>query len=302
MFFSSTYLSRIISVPKQLLEYRQWVQASYKPKTFVPKSKPVSPPILYPAHDTTQFTTGNNHRPALLPTPPSPYSPRMPVVTPPFSPFSPSNTSLRYNQMAFFDADPHLLMPNMRNEKETSQHTATRPLKSPVAFNGKRFVNPSRPYGLNQDSFTSSNQPLIQSTQPILQNPVKTLVTAPSSNMFASSTVRHQISSIFSTFNQQNQRRTNNNIHSKPPQNQSRNNSTTRPQRTSPMLSPKVNAKFSGRETKATKEKSKYDEPRNYVSIDNRQCSDTSVDSSQSAIECTQLQEGEVIVISDDEN
>lgn len=224
--------------------------------------------MLYPTPNITQFNTGGNGRPALLPTPPGPYSPRMPIVTPPFSPYPASNNTLHYNHVAFFDNDPlppHLIIPNVRSDKDSvTSQINTLPLKSLGSFSGKRFMSPNSPYGLNQQEtscFTS--QSFVHNQQPILQSPVKTLQ-SPCSNvnsMFPVPSTRHQISSIFNTLHQQ--RRNNNTLHCKPPaqnhqqhckplaqNHQQRNNPATSSRRTSPMLSPKFNVKLPGRENK----------------------------------------------------
>jgi len=95
---NSTYLSRIVSVAREVEEYRQWIRTSYKSFDFVPKtpvyipSTPVTPQSIYPIAIPNQFISTSNGRPPLLPTPPSPFSPRVNMITSPFSTYPPSTT------------------------------------------------------------------------------------------------------------------------------------------------------------------------------------------------------------------
>lgn len=109
---NSTYLSRIISVPKDLCEYREWVKSSYQPSEFIPKTvyTTVTTPI-FQVGAPTQYVSTNNGRPPLLPTPPSPFSPRVNIITPPFSPY-PATTNYGH---AFFEGStiqPTIIIPN----------------------------------------------------------------------------------------------------------------------------------------------------------------------------------------------
>ena len=126
----STYLSRIISVPKDVCEYRQWVKTSYEPSEFIPKTvyTTVTTPI-FQVGAPTQYVSTNNGRPPLLPTPPSPFSPRVNIMTPPFSPY-PATTSY-----GFFEGNPiqqTILLSNV-NTNESGEIVSTQ--MSPLQLN-----------------------------------------------------------------------------------------------------------------------------------------------------------------------
>lgn len=94
----STYLSRIISVPQDLIEYRRWVKETYH--TLIHRQKTPSP--ISPLYQVNIPQLQANGRQALLPTPPSPYSPHLTVVTPPFSPYTTNSNVMPYSPVAFF--------------------------------------------------------------------------------------------------------------------------------------------------------------------------------------------------------
>ncbi|XP_065676739.1 terminal nucleotidyltransferase 4A-like isoform X1 [Hydra vulgaris] len=109
----STYLSRIISVPKDLIVYRNWIHSVFRTEPYKPAVSVISPPS--PIYQLSTVPIYSQNRPALLPTPPGQYSTQLKVSSP-FSNLTTTASSIQYN--SFYTNmynSQHVVLPSNAN-------------------------------------------------------------------------------------------------------------------------------------------------------------------------------------------
>ena len=161
LFSFSTYLSRILSIPQDLCDYRRWVQKLYEKVLYVAKATSIPPSSpIYRGSVMSQYQSDG--RTALLPTPPSPFSPRLSLVSPPFSPFTTNSSNVPYSPIGFFTN-------NMQGVILTNASTNTSTIIHPSQ--GIRLPNLQIPQQQHQNSMTSPHMGQIAYVVPTVFNP-----------------------------------------------------------------------------------------------------------------------------------